>query len=480
MQNSYDLSIMDKVSARLAYSDDKIVFRNYIRSLREYDAELKTRPTEKMLYIYLQLLCMARISYLNDRTFTYLPGHAYVTVDEFKMIIGSSKLEMCKSVLDQLTEMGLITYRRLPVKEDRNKRYDIEFCNWSQYHASQATNEHIGVLQSGYIRVPGRIIKKLTVQRYESASRVSIIDRYLDMILHASYNDEYVTGSTIKPIFCMPERTNNCSLEQPVYSDQDMADYWHLNVQQSRNLLDKLINICLVKKTNLGHGGVYTFCESTAVLQFGHTANVTDEELRAAIIGGPADPLVQDTKKREIRDRKRRARRIAENISPNQIGFDSSKTNYPGKLQDDFREELENKVQQLRIYHNSKGSTGALSGISVCVAVSQILEVYCHQLPDILHSGSTHMLVVGSKVDFTSKLYRSFATLPVCECHLITHAAEGIYLFKALVDRLGNVISTTIDEFNYYTSRPVESYEDMDYMDEGDLLAFVKGKEVAS
>ena len=66
MTNEYDQKIMQSVPFRLAHSPRIIVFRSFIESLKDLDSEWNGRPSEKLLFIYLQIAGHAYINSVTD------------------------------------------------------------------------------------------------------------------------------------------------------------------------------------------------------------------------------------------------------------------------------------------------------------------------------------------------------------------------------------------------------------------------------
>lgn len=281
MTNEYDQKIMQSVPSRLAHSPRIIVFRSFIESLKDLDSEWNGRPSEKLLFIYLQIAGHAYINSVTDPCgITLYAGHTYLTLQELGEIVGSPRLEICRSALNALAKLGVIKWARISARIDRKRRYDITILDWTSFGSAKSLR-HTKPLQSGYLSIPRKIIYVLG----HRPGRIATIDRYLALALDCAYLDKYVRTSALAPIFVLPDTTQKCIHTDAVYSDADMAAYFGLGIQQSRNLLDLLIGAGLMRKINVEEYGVYLLSGDIAKCQFGDYPDFTDEAIRELLQG---------------------------------------------------------------------------------------------------------------------------------------------------------------------------------------------------
>ena len=433
MANEYDKKIMRSVPVRLAHNPKIIIFRSFIDSLADLDAKWSGRPSEKLLYIYLQIACRAYINSVTDPCGILLQtGHVYLTFQELTEIVGSSRLEVCRTVLNVLVKQGVIEWTRISARTDRKRRYDVTLLDWSSFGSAKASIRHTKPLQSGYLSVPRKIINSLG----HRSGRIATIDRYLTLALDCAYSDRYVSAAALSPVFVLPDTTKYCVHIDPVYSDIDMASYFNLGVQQSRNLLDTLIDAGLLRKVNVENRGIYLLTGDIAKYQFGDYHNFSDAEIRA-VLRGDYNNIVQ-TQQREMRDHRRRARRIEEKLPAEAVVLAGNEPLAPNE-----------RIQAAQPYiacikkQNHHTPSGDQFDLNILrKIVSQMLEQYHLQLYQLQDVSCLHVCIPNCLPEATGG-------------HILSITADEVmYLFQFSSDSQNNIIQVLLDDINRYSYVP--------------------------
>lgn len=170
------------------------IYREILESLT--NLRLSKKGGDSSLYFFIYLYAHAYIGNRTRNGVTEKQGQVVLPVDILRKAFRAPKAAALYEILDRMQEQGLLTYNTL-YEKGKKVYVDIQLSGEYTHYVNKNGS---GTKQEGYVLLTMKAVEKIIGM----AERVTEMDGFLDLLLHAVVRDSFVVFSRY-PVVCFPD-----------------------------------------------------------------------------------------------------------------------------------------------------------------------------------------------------------------------------------------------------------------------------------